>query len=78
MLYGEHHYSCFINSQESDFALFEMSKCTNLDIKDAAYLYIVHNLQHPSSRPTTKSMKTTMVNAPKEKFWPLAAGRYGK
>jgi hypothetical protein len=55
-----------------------MSKHTNLDIKDAAYLDIVHNLQHPTSRPTTKSTLITMVNAPKKMFTPLPAGRYGK
>jgi len=55
-----------------------MSKRTNLDIKDAACLHTVHNLQHPTSRPTTKSMQTTTVNAPKMNFWPLPAGRYGK
>jgi hypothetical protein len=55
-----------------------MSKRTNLDIKDAAYLHIVHNLQHPTSRPTTNSTTTTMVNAPKKNFSPLPAGRYGK
>jgi len=55
-----------------------MSKRTNLDIKDAACLHIVHNLQHPTSRPTTKSTQTTMVNAPKKNFSPLPAGRYGK
>jgi hypothetical protein len=55
-----------------------MSKRTNLDIKDAACLHIVHNLQHPISRPTTKSTQTAMVNAPKNNFSPLLAGRYGK
>jgi len=55
-----------------------MSKRTNLDIKDVAYVHIVHNLQHPTSRPTTKSMKTTMVNAPKKYFLPLPVGIYGK
>jgi hypothetical protein len=55
-----------------------MSKHVNLDIKDTAYLHVVHNLQHPTSRPTTVSTKTTMVNAPKKKFWPLPAGRYDK
>jgi len=61
-----------------DFALFKMSKHTNLDIKDTACLHIVHNLQHPTSRPTTNSTQTTMVNAPKKNFLPLPAGRYGK
>jgi uncharacterized protein with WD repeat len=55
-----------------------MSKGTILDIKNVAYLHIVHNLQHPTSRPTTKSMKTTMVNALKKNFSPLPTGRYGK
>jgi len=55
-----------------------MSKRTNLDIKDAACLHIVHNLQHPTSRPTTKSTQRTMVNAPKKNFSPLPVGRYGK
>jgi hypothetical protein len=55
-----------------------MSKRTNLDIKDAAYLDIVHHLQHPTSRQTTHSTKITMVNAPKKHFEPLPAGRYGK
>jgi len=55
-----------------------MSKRTNLDIKDAAYLHIVNNLQHPTYRPTTNSTKTTMVNAPTKDFSPLPAGRYGK
>jgi len=62
----------------SDFALFKMSKRTNLDIKDVAYLHVVHNLHHPTSRPTTKSMKSIMVNAPKKIFSPLPASRYGK
>jgi len=55
-----------------------MSKRTNLDIKDATYLHIVYNLQHPTSRLTTKSTKTTMVNAPKKIFSPVLAGRYSK
>jgi len=55
-----------------------MSKRTNLDINDAACLHIVHILQHPTSHPTTKSMQTTKVNAPKKIFLPLPAGKYGK
>jgi len=55
-----------------------MSTRTNLDIKDTAYLYIVQNLQHPTSRLTTNSTKTTMVNTLKKNFSPLRAGRYGK
>jgi hypothetical protein len=77
MWYGKLDYSGFIDSQERDFALFEMSKGTHLDIKDAAYLRIVHNLQHPTSHPTTQSTKPTLVNAPKNNFSRLPAGRYG-
>jgi len=55
-----------------------MSKRTNLDIKDTAYLHIVHNLQHPTFRPTTKSTKATMDNAPTKNISPYLAGRYGK
>jgi len=55
-----------------------MSKRTNLDIKDAACLHIVHNLQHPTSRLTTKCTQTTLVNALKKDFSPIPAGRYGK
>ena len=55
-----------------------MSKRTNLDITDAACFHIVHNLQHPTSRLTTKSTQTTMVNAPEKNFSPLPAGSYCK
>jgi len=55
-----------------------MIKCTNLDVKHAACLHIVLISQHPTSRPTTKSTQTAMVNAPKDDFWPLAARYYGK
>ena len=53
-------------------------KPTNLDIKDAACLHVVHILQHPISRPTTRSTQHTMVNVPKKDLWPLLAGKYGK
>jgi len=55
-----------------------MSKCTNFDIKDADCLHIVHNLQHPTSRPPTKATQTTMVNALDMNYPPLLAGKYGK
>ena len=55
-----------------------MSKRTNLDIKDAACLHIVHNLQHRTSGPTTRSTQSTIVNAPKNNFSPLLAGSYRK
>ena len=77
MLDGQCYYSCFMDCQESDFALFRMSKRTSLDLKDAAYIHIVHSLQYPTSRPTTKSTKTTMVNAPTQNFSPALSGRYG-
>jgi len=53
-------------------------KRTNLDIKDADCLHVVQILQHPTSRPTTKSTQTTMVNALKKNFSPLPASNYGK
>jgi hypothetical protein len=51
-------------------------KRTNLDITDAAWLHIIQILQHPTSRPTTKSTQTTLVNALKKNFSPLPAGQY--
>jgi len=53
-------------------------KHTNLDINDTACLYVVHILQHPTSRPSTKSTQNTMVNAPRKNLLPLPAGKYGK
>jgi len=55
-----------------------MSKRTNFDIKDAACLHIVHNSQHPTSRLTTQSTQTRLVNALKKNFSPLPAGSNGK
>jgi len=55
-----------------------MSKRTNFDIKDAACLHIVHNLQRPTSRLTTQSTQATMVNDLKKNFLPLLAGSYRK
>jgi hypothetical protein len=66
-----------IDGQKSGFALYKMSKRTNLDIKDTACLQIVHILQHPTSHPT-KSTQTTMVNTPKKNCSPLPVVRYGK
>jgi len=53
-----------------------MSKHTNLDIKDTACLHIVHNLQCPTSCPTTKSTRSTMLCALKKNFPPLPEGQY--
>jgi len=53
-----------------------MSEHTNLDIKDAACLHIVHMMQHPTSRPTTKSMHTSMLNDLKMNISPLQVGKY--
>jgi hypothetical protein len=55
-----------------------MSKHINLDIKDAACLHIVRNLQYPTSCLTTKSTQTTIVNVLKKIFSPHPAGRNGK
>jgi hypothetical protein len=68
MLYGLLNYSRFIDCQKCDFALFKLSKCTNLDIIDAACLHIAHNLQHLTSRRTTKPTQTWIVNARKRTF----------
>ena len=58
--------------------MFKMSKRTNLDIKDAACVHIVHNLQHPTSRPTRNSTQPTMVIARRNYFSPLPDGTYCK
>jgi hypothetical protein len=55
-----------------------MSKHTTLDIKDTACLHIVQNLQLPTSRPTTKSMQSSMVDAPKQHILSPLAGKYIK
>jgi len=39
--------------------VFELLKPTNLDIKDAACLHVVHSLQHPTSRSTALSTQYT-------------------
>jgi len=77
MMDGYPNYSRFVDSQKCVLAVFKIGKRTNLDIKDEAWLHIVHMLQHPTSCPTTKSRHTTMVNAPKKNFSPLPAGTYG-
>jgi hypothetical protein len=53
-------------------------KRTNLVMKDAACLDIVQILEHPTSRPKTKSTQTTTVNTLKKNFSPLCAAMYGK
>jgi len=58
--------------------MFELIKRMNLDIKDSACLHVVHILQHPTSRPTTRSTHNTMINTPKKNISPLVAGKYGK
>jgi len=78
MLYSEPHYSHFIDRQNADLAVFKLSKRTNLEIKDTACLHTVHILQHPTCRPTMKSMHTTMVNMPNKNLSPLLAGKYRK
>ena len=65
---SEHDYSQLSDGQTSDFALFKLIKATNLDINAAGCLHVVHILQHPTSRPTTRSTEDTMVNAPKRTF----------
>jgi hypothetical protein len=67
-----------IDSQKVDFAVFKMRKHTNLDIKDAASIHIVHNLQHPTSHPTANSTQTTTIKAPKKNISAPVAAQYGK
>jgi len=76
-LYG-HCYSQFSDGQNRYLAVFKSIMRTNLDINDTACLYVVHNLQHPSSCPLSRSTQNTMVNAPKIKVSPVLAGQYGK
>ena len=72
-----HDHSHWSDGQNADFALFKLIKPTNLDIKDAACLHVVHILQHPASHQTTRSTQDKMVNAPKRPFhhsqWPNRA-----
>jgi len=62
----------------ADFALFELIKRTNLDIKHSACLHVVHIWQHPTLRLTTRSTHDTTVDAPKNNCCPLPAAKYGK
>jgi len=78
MMYGYHCYFQFSDGRNVDYALFKLMKHTNLDIIDAACLYVVHILQHPASRPSTESTQNTVVNAPKMNISPLPAGKYCK
>jgi len=77
MMYGYHCYSHCSDGQNGDFSLFKSIEHTNLDIKDAAFLYVVQIMQHPTSRPSTKSTHNTMVNVLKKNLLPLLAGKYG-
>jgi len=54
LIYGLHYYSQSSDGQNTDFAVFNLIKPTNLDIKVAACLLVVHILQHPTSRPNKK------------------------
>jgi len=78
MMYGKHCYSHCCDGQNADFALLKLNKSSNLNINDAAWLYVVHILQRPSSRPSTKSTQNPMVNVPKKNLSPLPAGKYSK
>jgi len=78
MMYSWNCYSQCSNGQNTDDALFKSIKYTNFMIKDAAFLHVVHIMQHPTSRPSTLSTQNTMVNAPKKNLSLLPAGKYGK
>jgi len=64
MMYGWHSDSECIDGPNADFALFKSIMRTNLDIYDAACLYVVHILQHKPSRTSTNLTHNTMVNVP--------------
>jgi len=78
MMEGQLYCSEWNDGQNAEFALFELIKRMNLDIKDSACLHVVNILQHPTSRRTTRSTQDTMDNASKKNFSPLPAGKYGK
>jgi len=42
LMYGKHDYFQWSDSQNVKFGLFKLIKPTNLDIKDAACLHVVH------------------------------------
>jgi hypothetical protein len=54
-----------------------MTSRINLDLQDAACHQIVHIMQHPTARPTTKSMQSTMAKAQEMHITPLRASEYG-
>jgi len=68
IMYDYCYYSNWRDGQNADFTLFELIKCTNLDLKDSACLHVLHMVQHPTSGPTTRSTHVTMVNTPKKNF----------
>jgi len=78
MLCGWHYYSQCTDGQNPDVVLFQLIKRTNLDKKDAACLVVVHMLQHPRSRPTTKSTQDKTVKVAKRNFSPEPESKDGK
>jgi len=47
-------------------------KQNNLDLNDSVCLHVVHILEHPTSRPTTRSTQDTMVDAPNNHLLPIS------
>jgi hypothetical protein len=78
ILYGQRNHFQFIGSQKADFPWFKMITRSNLYIRDAACLQIVHILQQPTSCPKPKSKPTTMVNTLKKNYLPPPAGEMEK
>jgi len=78
LMHGSHDYSQWSDGQHTDLSLFQLMKPTNHEIQDTACLHVVHILQHPTSRPTTRSTQDTMVNALKKNLLPLLASKYGQ
>ena len=68
ILYLYYDYSPFSDGQNTEFSLFKVIKHTNLDMKDATCLDMVHILQHPTSLPITVNNKYNGQHYKKEAF----------
>jgi len=78
ILYGSHYNSHFGDCENVDYALFKSIMCTNLGIQYTSCLHLVHILQYPTSRTSTKSTRNTIVKVWKQKLSPLLMSKYNK
>jgi len=53
-------------------------ECTNLDIKDAAYLHVVHTFQYPTAHSTAKPIQNPLANSQKENYLHIPVVIFGK